>query len=369
MGGHSHAKAETGLVEPVQWFRAIAVLLVIALHSIELVKFRHEQLGEPLGVLSAPRFYDHFGASGVDLFFVISGFVMAHLLERVPQGQWTPFVAARLRRILPLYWLATLAMAVLLLALGLPVDPLSTVVSITVWPLPFRQTLDAPVLVVGWSLAFELAFYAALIPAIYAAARMRTLIALLFVGLFALSGQIFNPADNFAALFFNPMWYEFAFGLLLHLWWRSGIERGTARAAGMLGALLLAAGILTWVIPETRPFAIYDDGAGLPRALFWALPWAGVLAWGLSVKGRGWLSRVMLRIGDASYALYLTHMLVMTSLLQLLPRSSVGPDVLPVLAIGLALALGIATHDHVERPLLAYLKRKRTLAPVVKATV
>ena len=216
-------------IEPIQWFRAIAVLLVIGTHSIALVKFRHEQLGEPLGFLSSPGFYDLFGASGVDLFFVISGFVMAHLLERAPQGHWVPFMAARLRRILPFYWLATAAMAALLLSTGLPIGWASLIVSVTVWPLPLRANLDAPILVVGWSLAFELAFYVALIPAIFAPPRARTLIALLTVSLFGLGGQLFHPRDNLLALFLNSIWYEFAFGLLLHVLWRSGLNRGSMR--------------------------------------------------------------------------------------------------------------------------------------------
>lgn len=350
-------------IDPIQWFRAVAVLLVIGVHSIELVKFRHEQIGEPLGLLSSPRFYDLFGASGVDLFFVISGFVMAHLIERVPQGRWVPFLVARLRRILPLYWLATVAMCLLMVALGLHVDPASSVVSLTMWPLPGRATLDAPILVVGWSLAFELAFYAALVPTIFAAAKLRTLLALLIVGSFAVAGLILHPADNFVALFFNPIWYEFALGLLLHIWWDRGIDRNIARVCAAFGALLLLAGIGAWVIPETRPFAIYrDPGVGLARAFYWALPWAAILAWGLTLKGKGALSRAMLRVGDASYALYLTHMLVMTSLLRLLPAFVIAPDALPFLATGLALLLGIVTHDRVEQPILAYLKRQRTQA-------
>jgi peptidoglycan/LPS O-acetylase OafA/YrhL len=351
--------ARSDRIDAIQRFRGVAVLLVIALHSIELVKFRHERIGEPLGILSAAHFYDQFGASGVDLFFVISGFVMAHLLERVPNGQWTGFLTARLKRILPLYWLATAAMALLMLALRLPIGPASGGVSVTVWPLPGRAALDEPILVVGWSLAFELAFYAVLVPTIFAPAKLRTQIALLITTCFALAGQLLRPTDNFVALFLNPIWYEFSFGLLLHLWWRQGMSTRFARIAGLASLVALGSGILNWVIPETRPFAIYDGSEALNRAIFWAMPWAGLLAWELSRQGESLIARGLLRVGDASYALYLTHMLVMTSLLWLLPPSILPADVLPFVALGLAIALGIATHDHVERPLLAYLKRKR----------
>lgn len=364
----ARADSRTDRIDAIQWFRAIAVLLVIALHSIELVKFRHQQLGEPLGYLSAPTFYDQFGASGVDLFFVMSGFVMAHLLERVPQGHWKPFLIARVRRILPLYWLATLAMAALLLVLKLPIATNSVLVSLTVWPLPGHAMLDAPVLVVGWSLAFELAFYAALIPAIFAPVRSRRLIVLLIVTTLAAGGQLSRPSDNLLALFLNPIWYEFAFGLLVHMWWRHGLDDLLVRIVSVVGGVLLVGGVIVWIVPETRPFAIYDDGAGLDRALYWALPWAGILAWALTVTRRGWVSRVLLRIGDASYALYLTHMLVTTALLKLLPVSSVPPDLLPLISLAIALVLGVAAHDHVERPLLLYLRGARQL-PSLPASV
>jgi len=358
MRADSPTDAPIRQIDAVQWLRAIAVLLVIGLHSIELVKFRHDSLGDHLGVLSSTTFPDQFGASGVDLFFVISGFVMALLLERIPHGNWKSFIGARIRRIVPLYWFATISMVALLLIIHAPIDRHSALASLTIWPIPGRATVDPPILVVGWSLAFELAFYCALIPALFAPARLRGLTALLIVTMLAATGQLLHPDDNLVALFLNAIWYEFALGLLLYLWWRRGLDRTLARVGAVLGGVLLLTGIFYAAVPETRPFAIYNHKEAFDRALYWGIPWTAVLAGALSVDHRGWLSNVLIRIGDASYALYLTHMLVMTSLLWLLPPFVAAPDLVPIIALSLALVLGLAAHAFVELPVLAYLKTK-----------
>lgn len=356
------SEVENRTIEPIQWFRGVAVLLVIGLHSIELVKFRHQQFGDRLGIFSSPRFYDHFGASGVDLFFVLSGFVMMSVIERAPRGAWKSFVSARLRRIVPLYWLVTAAMVLLLLSLGQKIDAGSLLVSFTIWPIPFRATLDSPVLVVGWSLAFELAFYAALAPLMMIPSGSRIPKALLTVLCLAILGAAFHPKDNFVALFLNPIWAEFALGVLLYLWWRRGMNHCLALLAGFSGAALLILGIAQWAVPETRPFAIYDGSAPIGRVVFWAMPWTGVLACALDIKARGVVTAALLRIGNASYSLYLTHMLIMTALLHTLSPGLIAPDLLPAFAIASCLGLGLITHDQIERPLLDYFRRPDSLA-------
>ena len=85
------------MIRPIQYLRALAALSVVWGHSLYSIQGVAQQLGAPW-----------FGASGVDLFFVISGFIMVVTTDR---ADVTPlrFLALRIVRVVPLYWLATLA--------------------------------------------------------------------------------------------------------------------------------------------------------------------------------------------------------------------------------------------------------------------
>src|SRR5262245_51871513 len=96
-------------LKTVQALRALAALFVVGYHCTLLL---HE------------TFYPGFtpwdnGNSGVDLFFVISGFIMivsSQSLAREADG-WRRFISLRIVRIVPLYWLTTLAKLALIVAI------------------------------------------------------------------------------------------------------------------------------------------------------------------------------------------------------------------------------------------------------------
>jgi exopolysaccharide production protein ExoZ len=150
---------ERGLVQKyygLQAVRLLAAVLVVAYHATSLAS---EQLG---GVQVWKK-----GGYGIDLFFVLSGFVIvwsASSLSQDPDG-WLIFAERRLVRVVPMYWLATTLKAIAVLVAG------SMVVHarLTVWTfvasylfIPCRN-LDAnfmPILGVGWTLNYEMFFYA-----------------------------------------------------------------------------------------------------------------------------------------------------------------------------------------------------------------
>ena len=113
----------------IQYLRAISVLMVV--------------LGHIVG---------GFGAQGVDIFFVISGFIMMHIMHQRSQN-YLEFFFARFFRIAPLYYLAT----ALILLIGQAHEP-------TFWHIIQSFSLlkvywHQPVLIVGWTLEYEFCFY------------------------------------------------------------------------------------------------------------------------------------------------------------------------------------------------------------------
>ena len=138
----------------IQVLRAAAALAVLFAHLWPaLAQFGNENI--------IPNFT--FGAAGVDLFFVISGFIMVYTSERLFGQRDGPgrFLTRRLIRIVPMYWALTTLVVVAWYGVKLPDHTTWTNV---VGSYLFIPTLKpgggtAPVLGVGWTLNYEMLFY------------------------------------------------------------------------------------------------------------------------------------------------------------------------------------------------------------------
>jgi exopolysaccharide production protein ExoZ len=324
------------MIRNLQGLRAFAALSVVHLHA----------------ALQTPWALGHFG---VDLFFVLSGFIMSHVCATDPDR----FMARRLARILPLYWLATLAMFALAVAAptvsrATNAEPLNLLRSLLFIPYLKSPGQIMPILDLGWTLNYEMAFYAIVAGALALGLRRHAAVAAAFViaaGVVVLN--LIEP-ESIAAIFYsNWIALEFGLGVAVHRLTRPAIA---ARVPPMLAmaALALAAGAL--VLAEMG--GATDSTA--TRLLFLGPPSAVLVAAAVLLERRHAVrSRLVLLLGDASYAIYLSHVFTVQILYKLaLPRIGLDATGLPsVLAAMLAsAAVGIALHLWVERPLLALLR-------------
>ena len=285
--------------------------------------------------------------AGVDLFFVISGFVMA----------WTswdafgrarsvaPFVWRRLLRIVPLYWLLSLATVAAALAVPAAIsDGLRDgweYVAASFLFVPWRR-MDGfvqPVLRLGWTLEYEMLFYAIVACALLLPRRAGLAAILLAIGGLALAGQMVAFAAVPLAFWTDPIVAEFALGVLAAI----AARRGWRSGWGALLACLLA-------------IAIASQAGGGPRVLVRGIPAALLLFSALSWRAiPGWL----VLLGDASYALYLVHpfpMRLIRVVFSRLPGAGVPLYLLTTTAACLLLA--VLLHLLVEQPIL---RRGRSL--------
>jgi len=170
----------------VQMLRAIAATMVVFVHmDLQLQRLHYPTLGT------------NWMASGVDIFFVISGFIMWTSVERRPEMTASSFFRNRLIRIVPLYWFATTL--VLMVALIAPqvlnttvLRPWHAIASYLFIPARHPTTgLFWPLLIPGWSLNYEMLFYAIFAIAIalsgHPRARRFLLIAAMLGGLVAVA--------------------------------------------------------------------------------------------------------------------------------------------------------------------------------------
>ncbi|MEL6619001.1 MAG: acyltransferase [Pseudomonadota bacterium] len=292
---------------------------------------------------------------GVDIFFVISGFVITLSAQRFI-GQPGAFLWRRLVRVVPLYWLfTTLMVAALLLVPGgakdTGFDPLQILSSYGFFPYERADGRIAPVLSLGWTLNYEVYFYAL---AALCLALPRPLVALTGLLLAIASLGLIIPVDNPQLRFWsNPIIVEFLFGIGLARLWQRGWHRphsGVAMAGVVVGLGLLVA----------------LDPMPLPRFLAAGIPAAIIVASGTLLCPQRPLPGVLW--GDASFALYLSHRFALRAttllLLPLLPVTLAGAAVYTVTVCALALAVGMLTHLCIERPMMRALspRPKRALA-------
>ncbi|APX33761.1 hypothetical protein BH708_14750 [Brachybacterium sp. P6-10-X1] len=241
----------------------------------------------------------------MDIFFVISGFVMmitAGPFMRVPHG-WRYFAMRRIVRIVPMYWIATTAKIVALLilpgvALRSSLDPQHVLFSYLFLPSCNDVGAVEPVMGVGWTLTFEMFFYA-----VFAIALLLRVTPLLFVGsvMVALTiwGQLSPEGTSPWAVYLDPVTLYFVVGVVVAVLVRKGLTRwlvALSVACLCVAGVLALAGEMDW--SRSAPFRFFVI-VGLVAITVLAEPLL-----------RRALPKQLLFFGDASYSIYLFHPLV-----------------------------------------------------------
>ncbi|MDQ0454772.1 acyltransferase family protein [Rhizobium paknamense] len=263
-------------LKSIQAMRAVAAMMVVFFH------------------LSEGGFVS--GAAGVDIFFVISGFIMGTVGV---QERPSVFLRKRLVRIVPLYWLVTFVMcvgAVLGVFRNFSFDTVTLAKSLAFIPYLNPDGNIWPLVVVGWTLNFEMFFY--LVFALGLMAAQPVLLPAIAMVALTVCGFLLHPAAAPLQVWTSPLLLEFTAGLLLSQ------ARPFASRSG--GIALILAGIGLFV--ATAKLGLYEAPW---RVLGWGVPAFCVVTGALAIERAGaWPSRLLWpleKLGDASYSLYLLH--------------------------------------------------------------
>ena len=205
------------MIVSLQYLRAFAAMLVVAFHACD--KLAKMQGADPSVAFPV-------GLTGVDIFFVVSGFIIFVTAKQSDIGPFG-FMRKRVIRVVPLYWVLTLLLAAV--AVVKP-DVLTTsvfetrhfVASMLFIPWQHPQ-IDAllPLLIPGWTLNYEMAFYAMFAASLFLPKPIRLWALLALLAGLAISGAIV-PLDGIAGFYTDPIILEFAAGLLIARAWTGG---------------------------------------------------------------------------------------------------------------------------------------------------
>jgi len=346
----------------VQILRGVAASLVVLAHMAESMQDRIPHLDV--------RAWE-WGGFGVDIFFPISGYVM--VLAAARSAGWTDFASRRLIRIVPLYWFFTAAKL-----LSFPLAP-----DLRVHPYHFdfwhvaasflfipSQNDDGewlPILPVGWTLTYEMIFYAVVATAIILRCRPIIFATAVIVPV-ALAGLIFDP-PNLMGRLVDSLMIEMLFGMLI----AEGvavIRRIPLILTSLIAIAAFASVMFDWQIV---PSAFAKFHMTLPRFIVYGVPGALLLVAAIRIEQSFDLSRLRLLhlIGDASYSTYLVHGFLTALLGTLVARYALmqplGLAVIEAITLVLSTAAGIIFYKFAEAPVLAWLSARRRHAPYSSA--
>jgi exopolysaccharide production protein ExoZ len=301
--------------------------------------------------------------AGVDIFFVISGFVIVHASANLfaTSNGGRRFLRRRLTRIVPLYWLlTTLFLAIALVQRsaihGETGGPGYILASYLFVPWPRPDGLLEPAFGLGWTLNYEMFFYLVLTPFLLLPRTRAVVGSALALGMLVALGQVFSFGLIQLRFWADPIILEFVAGMGLALAVAAGLSlpgwlRLTLVAVACVALHAQAGGPLTWRVVSF----------GIPGALLVAAAVSGKRP-----ERNEPAMRSLTRLGDASYAMYLFHPFVMRGFtllgVRLGTHSETSGIVYVVLSLAVAQLCALAINAGFERKLTAMLRSRSVTA-------
>ena len=305
----------------------------------------------------------YWGAFGVDLFFVISGFVIALTVHRATTT-WRSFLSARLARVVPLYALVTIASLFVFRdpVVAIPAERLFNsflYLPVTEWD-EFAGTLHP----YGWTLSFEMYFYLLATVLIALAGRGRAIPVLVL--LLGVSPLVFIAAHDSGRWYFprfalSPLAIEFALGCI-------AFHMTRLRLPASVGILFLIAGTVSIVLSADHAVrlcwmreVLNRPEVAFERLLLWGVPAFLLVTGAVAVEKRlarfPW-PRAAERSGSVSYPMYLIQPFALLATRVVCEWSGViQPTVVAGVATTLTISMGVLFHRTTEVPLTAAARR------------
>jgi peptidoglycan/LPS O-acetylase OafA/YrhL len=342
----------------LQSCRAFAAVLVVLFH-LGAITSLDKYFG--LGWMARPF---AFGHAGVDFFFVLSGFIIVHVHERDfgHAAQLATYLKKRLIRIYPVYWLVFAAVCIAALPFPSLRETLPSDVGVIIKSLLLMPQdpvvvggTGAPVLVVAWSLQFEILFYG-----VMAAFIVNRLLGVAVVATFA-AMYLWRPfGSTFPFSFIQSDWILlFALGASVAYFNRSSFRLRWPLVWAALGLLLfLGNGLL-------EVFGAVVEVSGASHFLYGsasALMIIGLIRAEAVGSADKMKPRWAMLLGDASYALYLIHFPLISVVCKIAVAAGMsgmlGASITFIGGLVASLAAAVLFHLYVEKPLLRYLGTK-----------
>lgn len=340
------------VIKNIQVLRGVAALIVLLAHANLLVD---KEMFDGLLVI---------GWSGVDFFFVLSGFIISFAnYDLLGKGAYAGrYFIKRLRRIFPIYWVVTIATLTLNYGLSffhkgmvnwLELNPTNIIKSLFLLPLPNQ------IIPVAWTLTYEMIFYTVFLFAFLSKRLIPIGFFIWIAALIASFLHLITPQGYLAPLLLFHLNLEFCFGCFItYLIKQTNISVNVKNGyfAVVIGLVMLS---FSWVNARYEFFALTDY-----RFLVFGVPFFLIILGAIILENRAisWNNKLALLLGDASYSIYLTHYISLILIVfPLLKISFLNHYVVFILAVVMTTYIGVLTFRHIEKPLIAHHKSSSRL--------
>jgi exopolysaccharide production protein ExoZ len=304
------------------------------------------------------------GTFGVDIFFVVSGFIIAYIGTNSPDS----FLTRRFIRIVPFYWSASLFVFGIAWLFPRLLRQTTANVPHFLYSLFFIPH-DAPpaglfpTLILGWTLNYEMYFYVLFAVALLFSRRFAPLLCTAFLTLILVAINFSGTGSEAIRFYASPIVFEFVFGIAIYY----AVMIFDRRADQLRGLRWLK-----WLlVASTAAASVFiviqglNAGFGLPRHIVCGVPALIIVLGAISIEK---LYRIQAKnkltfvLGESSYILYLIHPYIIYGVLRLIVgrASGTGPAAIGFLILALLVlcsAIAIIIHLWFEKPAMDRLRR------------
>ena len=310
-----------------------------------------------------------WGGIGVDLFFIISGFIMTTILPNYigETDSAKDFIVKRAIRILPLYWLLSSILVFLSRHNPNVLTRDILIKTYLLFPIFDKGSFIFAFIPQSWTLAYELYFYFIIFLALVLMKKLANRIVLISLASLVALGFLFNGGYLLTFLT-SPLLIEFIFGITIGLIYHSTVKNGDRLSNPILKNVSIpfivigTALMCVTIFVATKPFYIAEDIAAdnmlaIQRSLYWGVP-CGLLVCGYLFAEYFYRLKapaILVAIGDASFSCYLVHFIFLRKLKSTMPLFlQINTDLYVFVYFVLVLALSFIVYKFIERPLTRF---------------
>jgi peptidoglycan/LPS O-acetylase OafA/YrhL len=335
-------KEKNTTIHSLQYLRAIAALLVVLHHSI----WKSTQYGGSDSVMS----WFTIGFIGVDIFFIISGFIISQIIY-IKNINIFNFLKARLLRIIPLYWILTTVALVVFIIMPDKVNSSGGETNILYSYLLFPDSSKF-LIQNGWTLSYEFYFYFIISIGLLFSNKLKFIIPLSIIIFIVLFGSIYKQETVLYAFLTNSLLIEFLLGMLIF----KIIKFIPSHQA--ISVLYFFTAILILLYVEIyNGIGIRFIDYGIPSLLIFISIFN--LEEKIKCQKDSILGQIMMKIGNSSYSLYLIHPFILTLMSIILSKIGLNEFgyLFILILISTSVFAGYLCYKYLEMPMQIYWKR------------
>lgn len=332
------------MINSIQYLRGLAALVVVLYHASKALIIHF---------LPTETNYFFWGAAGVDLFFIISGFIMVYITYN-KKLDIKDFLLKRVIRIYPIFWFyATIALILFLINPNM-INRSSehpTLILPSYLLIPYTEFTN--LVLVAWTLVYEIHFYLIFSLSLILSNKYRYIVAGLILSIAALS-SLFDYESYYLKYITDPIILEFLLGMIVYFI----IFKREDRLTFFILSIFLISSILFLLINDSLPDRVLYYGVPAFTLMLIVLYMDTIKLIG---KGNNRISKILMSLGNSSYSLYLSHIFCIGAGMLVFNKLNVinnltSQILIFSLAIGSVL-WGFISYKFIENPLINKLNK------------